>query len=783
MNHRAARGWVLWLCALSAGACAVGQRIAGPSAATRPALSASAPVLASAPSSPSALPAPSSDAPVSQPEPLPDVEQLYRAHLAAQRELEFPELERELSLARQPDAPLSFDPTTARYAAKAITKLALSPEERSAFQRDGVVNLDHGQRYSMASAYYAIFTRDLPLLVTTDSILHALHRSYDAILAELETSAFSAALALTLAKSHESLRRAPHTPRALDASYGDVDLYLTVAQNLLAGPENAAQSQRALPVPSLLGNDARAKAILRQIAALSPAKSELYGGRRVIDYSQFKARGHYSASPELTRYFQALMWLGRADTAFVLAPPDKSTGLQVDAERELRSATLLALAVEHSGELESFEAMARTIDFLVGNADNLTLRELLSALRSVGVAEPSELAQPANMLALREKVLRSAHQQIRSQVLLPPRTAPEEAPPPAVFQLIGQRFLLDSFLLSRVVYDSIWFKGEKVARMMPSGLDVMAALGNDEAARLLRPELERFNYAANLLAARRTVDELRPAQFEQSVATLWLDALRKLDDAPARGQFPEAMKRTPFMRKQLQTQLASWAELRHDTALYGKQSYTAGYLCEYPEGYVEPYPEFFARLRLLAKGAEQHLAALPRGAGYASFFANFAETMKRLENMAQKELDAQAFTAEERAFLKKAIDISGVGCGPPRYDGWYTRLFYGGRPEAWKPVVSDVHTDPTTERVLQEGVGDANFIVIAVDNQQDRAVYVGPVYSYYEFTHELSDRLTDEQWRNAIERQKLPERPEWWTQAFPAKAQRRELPRVARPPG
>ena len=56
------------------------------------------------------------------------------------------------------------------------------------------------------------------------------------------------------------------------------------------------------------------------------------------------------------------------------------------------------------------------------------------------------------------------------------------------------------------------------------------------------------------------------------------------------------MRRTAYQRKQLQTQLASWAELRHDTVLYGKQSYSMGILCEYPEGYVEPYPEFFARI-------------------------------------------------------------------------------------------------------------------------------------------------------------------------------------------
>jgi hypothetical protein len=781
MARSFARNLALWMCAVAAGACAGQERKAGPnsslarpsaapSASSAPAAASSADVEALLASAKAKVPA---SKPVSESEESarpPNVERLYQAHLAEQRDLEFPQLERELSLARQADAPLSFKPTAARYARVALDKLALTPEERAAFERDGVVNVDHRQRYSMAAAYYAIFTRDLPVLVTTDSILHALHRSYDEILKELEITQFTSTLSATLKKSHETLRTPKVTTPKLEASYADVDLYLTVARNLLA----AAESHSTLSVPSLFGNDAKVKAILTKVAAFQLGTSELYGGRRSIDYSQFKPRGHYTESPELIRYFQTMIWLGRADTGFVLAPPDKNTGIRADAERELRSASLLALAVEQSGERPSFDVMNQTIDFLVGGSDNLTIAQLLSALRDAGIQDPKALEQTESIVLLQQRVAQGAHQQIRSQVLISPQNAEEAVPPPALFQLFGQRFLFDSYLLSRLVYDSISFKGQKIERMMPRGLDVMAALGNDEATRLLRPELERFHYSSNLLAARRTVEDIRPEQFEQNVASLWLDSLRKLDDVPARGHFPQAMKRTPFRRKQLQTQLASWAELRHDTVLYGKQSYTAGVLCQYPEGYVEPYPEFFARLALLTERAGQRLTALGVP-DTGSFLAKFSNTMKYLEILARKELDGQPFTAEESGFLKKTIDQDGDGCGPPTYDGWYTRLIYGGEAQEWKPTVTDVHTDPTSGRVLQEGVGDANFIVVAVDNQQDRAAYVGPVYSYYEFTHSASDRLTDEQWRAAIGRNDLPPRPNWWSSAFPAKPLKREL--------
>lgn len=56
-----------------------------------------------------------------------------------------------------------------------------------------------------------------------------------------------------------------------------------------------------------------------------------------------------------------------------------------------------------------------------------------------------------------------------------------------------------------------------------------------------------------------------------------------------------------WQRKMLQTQHASWSELRHDTLLYGKQSYTAIPSCGYPDGYVEPYPALYEKLEALAR--------------------------------------------------------------------------------------------------------------------------------------------------------------------------------------
>ena len=90
----------------------------------------------------------------------------------------------------------------------------------------------------------------------------------------------------------------------------------------------------------------------------------------------------------------------------------------------------------------------------------------------------------------------------------------------------------------------------------------------------------------------------------------------------------------------------------------------------------------------------------------------------------------------------------------------------------WGPTIADVHTDPKSRSVLEAAVGDVNLGVIAIDNRGDRAVYVGPLFSYYEFRHAAEDRLTDERWQAMLVQDHVPAPPEW-TKDFQAPAEAR----------
>jgi hypothetical protein len=130
---------------------------------------------------------------------------------------------------------LSFDPRKAKFYDETVKTLQLTDAEQEMLRKQGLVSVDHGQRYSFGSMYFAIYSGDLPVLVTTDSILHAMHRSYDDLLMEMEQTFLTAALEEILAKCHNLIDDSAPRWGAVARNYEDVDLYLTVARNLLKG--------------------------------------------------------------------------------------------------------------------------------------------------------------------------------------------------------------------------------------------------------------------------------------------------------------------------------------------------------------------------------------------------------------------------------------------------------------------------------------------------------------------------------------------------------------------
>lgn len=694
--------------------------------------------------------------------------QAYQNFLAAHRDLTANQL-----LAMHPAAAfrdkIAVDLKTVAYLDSINRVYKLTADELALLQEHGFVVSERLSRLSFGQAYLEIYQNDLPVFVSTDALLHALHKSYDAILQDTELGVLIPRLKELLLSLHNNWPTLANTYAGkpeVETMLHDVDVYLNVALRLLG--ENVA--------PQRAENLATIDELLALIAAESPADYMLFSTTpRTIDFSQFRPRGHYTEDELLKKYFQAMIWLGR--TELMLTKPKIPGGVEptdADIQRQTIVSFLLLEAAQNSGAVTLWQEIDGIIRFLVGESDNVALPHLQLLATEIGLVQADELLDTARWQAFKDALATKAFamQRINSQILITDPFNPDQLEPPAAFLLLGQRFVIDAYVMWNVVYDRILFQGQKVWRELPSSLDVLFALGNDAAAVLLKNDLDQYHYASNSAALRYLVDSYENDFWNSALYNVWLQSIRKLNPPKDLSRFPAFMQTGAFWQQKMNTQLAAWAQLRHDNLLYAKQSYTGGTTCSFPHSFVEPFPDFYRTLQNFAQQAQSNFSAvnfadLDRKNGILNYFSGMVGTMDTLATIAEKQLNRTQLDPAEMNFLKSMLFQPRM-CGEP-LSGWYPKLFYRHPDDCAEidMVVADVHTAPTDAagnpvgHVLHAGTGPLDLgIVIAECHDGTPMAYIGPVMSYYEHVTMNFKRLTDEEWKELY--QKPPSfRPAW----------------------
>jgi hypothetical protein len=647
-----------------------------------------------------------------------------------------------------------------------------------------------------------VFNDDLPVFISTDAILHAWHRSYASMLQELEETLLISSLQAVLEGMRASLPdfAAGYGDGVLAQSIVDAEHFLAVAAHLLSPASPPASSEHMAAV----------RETLDQTGTFKLTEITLYGEKRQFDFSQFIVRGHYTRSPTFGNYFRSIMWLGLADFRIV-SVSERPEALAL-ARRQLGTALVLNELLKRSGTVELWKNVDSVVEMFVGRPDSLGFDGLQSLLEAVGVDSIASIKTEAALESIQDWIITTGagRQEILGHVQVFP---PEVGNPklPQSFAFLGRRFVVDSWVLGKMVFPYVpWVnpdggpRSSEMMRRIPSGLDLaFGVLANSHTTPLL---VERILSGNGLkfrdgiqhqrqLAAAREVVQLHPLDFwTENIYSSWLGAIRELSNPTTSRIYPEAMRTRAWGDKNLNTQLASWTQLRHDTVLYTKQTYTGIILCFYPAGYVEPRIEFWHRLREMAIRSAQLVKALspasasltrlyPDGqdvlwsqakANQISFLHEFASTLTWLIAISHKELAQQALSVRETSFLRSLVERQDLIYVGKVYSGWYHKLFYATSSpytgasfsDIWDPVVTDVHTDPPNSEVgdpggiLHEAVGGVNMMLIAVDNGPDRMVYAGPVLSHHEFLTKADERLTDELWDSRLRGAAQPS-PEW----------------------
>jgi len=652
-------------------------------------------------------------------------------------------------------------------------KYELTSDELALIDKNHFMVTERLSFSDFGKAFYDVYAKDLPVFISTDAILHALHMSYDAILKQLERNYLLGnldTLTESLYTHFPQLEALYQSNPELAQSLKDVDLYVTVSRSLL---------QDSL-LTSNLDQGTTLSEVWDAITAENYASMPLFTDTtRDIDFSQFTVRGHYvddnevlyGGQPSLEPYFRTMMWLGRID--FWLTSPQAIPYPEADIKRMATDALLLNQLIDLTGNRHLLNKNNEIIDYLVGTSDNLTPTQLSGITQSLGL-DAESLLNSGNLALLQDTLKRNSvfGQKILSDILMMDPYSSNPDTLPISFKLMGQRFIIDSYVFSNVVYDRIIFNGAKIWRPMPDPLDALFVLGNENALPLLKDEIDTYHYSMQLGALRYLVDAYGNDFWNSSLYNTWLNSIRDLKVPDNYSNYPIFMQSAGWQQEKMNTQLASWTQLRHDNLLYAKPSYTGGTSCSYPYSFVEPNPAFYEHLKTFAENAASFFSSLPLTYWYPDpegFFSNFAITMDKLKVISEKELDKESFTSDEIEFLKTML-YKQMECGPP-FNGWYAGLFFNDV-DVVKPdyLIADIHTQPTDQfgemvgNVLHVGTGNINlgvFLAQSPSKDNENIAFVGPVFSYYEKTTTSFLRLTDEAWSDSISTDQIPLRPDW----------------------
>jgi len=627
-------------------------------------------------------------------------------------------------------------PTHIRHSNFAVSGSEREKLAANGFYIEPIPPLENLSVDDMADSYH----QDPQLFITADLFLHSFHLIFDRMLQDIEEKKLYPAvtkMAANIARTAETeLRNAPgSSPELRDALTSDL-LYFSVAARVFS-PD--------FVISNLVKPQVEAIAPLVEAGGGELPSAINFLGLAKEDFTQYKVRGHYEKSDPLKRYFRGMMWFGRR--SFLLSEKNHTL-----------AAILVPLLVDEAQERRTFEAMDGLITYLVGRQDKYTLEEYRSVNRKVFGTESPGLRQLAANLD--EGV--SSFQKTVASELPPPRivsvqtgtgmSQAERLRQTAAFKFLGQRYVLDAFLFNQLTSPSVG--SDSNPRNLPSALDVMMLLGSKPARDLqlaAQKEYKWPNYEAQISNLQKVVDnELskRSTFYEQ-----WLYALKTLFSPTTSRQL--FARGEPWQYKNLNAGLGSWSELKHDTILYTEQSAAEmgegeefeipPYGAPGPKGYVEPNPAFFTQVTTAVDQMFEKLKTTGFGTEeYLDKFTLLRELAHRAEAISQKEVSGETISAEDYEWISNirwAFDRTLLL--PRDVDS------IRDPSELQMALVADVATDAVQGRVLQEGIGKPQRIVVVVkDISGGTRLTVGYVYSWFEF--DSGKRWTDSEWKKII---------------------------------
>lgn len=603
-----------------------------------------------------------------------------------------------------------------------------------------------GNNLQLFHAYEENDYRQVPNFITTDLYLQAFHMYFSYILKSLEKQHIIPTLEM-LCRSFNAtcIKLAEQTE---DESLKDMAEH---AATFYAIPYYLL-TNKTLTVPSKYETEYQEE--IEHINKQEDNFSDFLSYKDAyFPYSLFKPRGHYTREPQLQAYFKAMMWL---QTACFCREQ------QEQLKRSIFQAAVLCTykSIDQTPLIKLYQHIYTPLTFLMGEADNLSIFDIARILEKNNAIHIEDALTAGQIEKVNQALIELAKHKnnIKPQIEITCRDK---------INFMPQRYLSDNEVIQKLVDVN-----PNSQRAYPKGLDVFATFGTGTAESLLIDFYkEPNNWSEYSKELQQLKDKFKTSKSTQlSVYELWMKSLLTMQQTDKNN--PGFMQTPEWGYKNLNTALASWAELKHDAILYGEQPMAAECGGAGPPdpivvGYVEPNLPFWRKMenilqatRLILQQNDCMTDDLKGKTDQLNDYVTF------LIQVTEKELRGEKLTEPEYRTLEymgSSIEYFTLSVVDPdlHLDDW--SLVQG--PDKSIAIVADIYTRNirgcNKNGILHIATGNANNIYVVVEIEGNLYLTRGATFSYYEFVQPLGTRLTDEEWQKMLEEKKAPAVPEW----------------------
>jgi len=610
--------------------------------------------------------------------------------------------------------------------------IPLTNQNEETLKKDGCVIIPYKQLSHFVNTYNDLIENEIPLFITSDTLLYYFKLYFNALLINIEENTFAPELSQML---RELVNKFHQIYQDYDGEIKEAakkNLILFSVANKLLNPDTA-------------DTPAEIKDEVNETLQIIKSKYQ-------INYTPTQ---HYSANQTLQNYFQATQWLKQ----IILYTQDINSSSTFSQDFKIQALQVLLIIdclnqIEINGQraLNIWEKFFAVYNFYNQNTNEPSLPEFIIATKKVfgqivAVTDFLDDAKLKNLMIELKKYNYATQSLFNNK---------DE-------KVKGIRFFPASINTDDIIFNNLIltkvgtfapkrnqkpFTLYNKQRVFPRALDIMSLLACSKATSILQDTNDSAYslYNRQMLTLKQELMTFTLTDWHQNLYWSWLSLSKTLLYDFTQG-YHHFMKSEQWHLKELQTALSAWLLLQYDPYIPLHNFKSADELRKinstlHPHNkkiktaFLEPVPDFYSELLALTKMIHDSLRSLNLLQELPPFNSEYIEGMlSRIAEISKKELRLENLNDNDIAFLGQIAEQ--INIITLKTNTFPTEM----------PFVNNIYTHRITNQSLFEAIGYP-YLVVVIYIPPDSApvLAAGPTFSYFEFKQKSNIQLDNDKW-------------------------------------